>query len=523
MAAIEAGINLQLKIPDVQRPSQERPTVSTRTQYISGQIKDLGKRINAEFKAIKGRITGITETEKQDILTTEVRSEQTIQEEMTALTSESTALIHPNHDTAPIITTSDKTPVTAQKYPPLYPKLTRERLEEIWKENGERAMKELEEEIKNSKAVEYPDDRVLDVAPSSTEIAESVDRYVTWRCDHEKVEGVKEPGRANILGHATSVEGARSIILEGSLRSIKNLLCSDNPRVDLMQGGKARYIAGTTRELVETDPVLQQAVLEERMKVLEYTPWLDAETKSTIMQQLQTTTTIPDLMNIVNNIVDAGIRQGVWPNMSRPGVFERHPPWNFITNLLPKDARQKIASAAHPEGYVSTTLGHALEIYTPDKTQTSRQAAVVTLDVGQIPRQDIHMGGGTNDYRQATDFEWEMTVKRTAGLPAKIFTHEVSYGGDAMEINIEDSNPEGTAIPLPNVVILLPSSQEQAIRQTLPPGEDGITRLDRVIWFDDAKFRSVDEALGWLVTTPEGKALYQNRISSEPIQISVEA
>jgi len=518
MANTEAGINPQASIPDAQQPNRERPTLSARTREISGQIKDLGKRINVEFKAIKGRIAGISEEEKKVALT----EERVIQTEMSDLTTESIALIQPNHDTTPIIRTSDTTPVAAQKTSPSYPELTNERLEEIHKEMEKESMKQLEEKIMNSKAMEYPDGSLLDVLPSPAKIAESVDRYIAWRREHEENEGVREPGRARVLGHATSVEGAKRIILDGQLRSIKNLLCSDTPRVDLMQGGKARYIARSTEELVKADSALQQTVLEQRIKVLEYAPWLDAE-KGALMQELQIITTIPDFVNIINNIVDEGIRKGVWPNMSRTGVFERHPPWNFITNILPKEARQKIASMADPEGYISTTLGHALENYTPNWRNASSQAAVVTLDVGQIPRENIHMGGGTNNYHQATDHEWEMTVKRTAGLAAKIFTREASYGGDATEINIEDSNPEGTTIALrSNAVILLPASQERSIRQSLPIGEDTIHRLDRVIWFDDTKFRSVDEALGWLITTPEGKALYQNQMSMQSIPNSGE-
>lgn len=496
---------------EIQNPIRNGHAPSEQARYLKQQIKDLGQRIRKEFRTLRERSLRDPAAEGQ---ATEPQTEHAIELELGSLSETGARLLEPNHDTAPIVIEPAASTITelkgdpvVEKKPSLYAPFTQDQLEQIWQEGRESRMRELEKKIGESPAVEYPDHEVLPGPPTKEQISDSVDRYIGWRREHENNEGVREPGRANVLAHATSVDGATGILAEGQLRSILNLLCSDNPRIDLMQGGKAKYIAAATKTAL-TDPALQQTVVEGRMKLTEYMPWLNEQTRSGITKDLHDASTVAEVLKVAQQSIDIGYQANFWPRMSRTGVFERHPPWNLITNLLPKETRKEISRSANPEPYISTTLGHALEIYTPAAHDPSRQAAIVSLDAQNIPLQNIHMGGGTNNYHAVTGFEWDFATKEAGGLPARIFTHEASYGGDATEINIEDGSPDGTAITIgPHVAVLLPASQEMSVRQMISSQPETAARLDRVVWFDDSKFRSVDEALGWMVTTPEGKAL----------------
>lgn len=377
-------------------------------------------------------------------------------------------------------------------------------------------LKELDQKIEQSKdAVEYPDKQELKEVPTDEQVAASVEKYTSWRKAHEDVEGVREPERAKILCHATSIEGAKNVLIDGELKSIKSLLCSDNPRADVMNGGKAKYISGETHMMVEKDPQLQQLVLERRQQLLDYCPWIEADKRKVFSERLAVVDNIDGLMVEVRGLIDDGLKKGFWPNHT--SVL--HPPWNYITNLLPKDVRRRIADQARVEDYISTTLGHALEGYTSGRGDPSRQAAVVTIDVADIPREQMRLGGGTDRFRKIDDLEWDYIVKKTAELPSKIKNFESTYGGDATEISILNDNPEGTSVRLENnAVVLMPNSKKDETIQQFSQVPDRKANLQQIIWFDDSKFRSIDEALGWLVTTPEGKALYKSKVNLSSTQ-----
>ena len=193
------------------------------------------------------------------------------------------------------------------------------------------------------------------------QIEEGVDKYLEWRRKHEDKEGILEPGRAEVLVHTTSPEAVIAILEDGHLRSIFNLLCKSETRVDMMQGGKAKWIAGATEEVVEADEELQQLVMNERGRLLEHMPWIPESEMNFYLERLDLAENIKEIAGELWQLIEEGRKRGYFGNVTKTGLALRKREWLHIANLLPKDARQIIAEKSDAERYISTTLGHALE------------------------------------------------------------------------------------------------------------------------------------------------------------------
>ena len=154
--------------------------------------------------------------------------------------------------------------------------------------------------------------------------------------------------------------------------------------------------------------------------------------------------------------------------------------------------------------------------YTPDEQDSSRQAAVITLNVENYldekgnPLPFLHIGGGTAKIapiRDSVNYRrwWEKAISDLREKPANIYANEY---GEALEVNILQTNPEGTVINLQDeAVMILPLSRKAETEQRFASSQSEL--LKKVFWFNDDKFRSIDEVIGWLVTTPEGRKLHQ--------------
>jgi len=354
----------------------------------------------------------------------------------------------------------------------------------------------------------YPEADLGEQDLTEAQIAESVDNYLKWRREHENKEGVLEPGRAEVLAHATSPEGAMAMLKDGYFRSIFNLICTPGKRVDGMVGGKAKFVVGAVERLIKSDSELQKLILERREDLVENLSWIGDGN----VEELKLAENIDELMSGVGILVEYAVKRGAL-GVEWRGNIGRKKEWLCAIKLLPEEARRKIAEESDAEPYVCLALGHAIEAYTPDRLDPSKQAAILlnTKDYSDEqgnPGDSLYTGGGTNDFVQMKQRPkwWNEAIRGIKEDPSKIFTTE--YGSGALEINVSQSDPDGTKIDLQKEgLIVMPLSSKTEAEQGLNPDQ-----LKKIIWFDDKKFRSVDEALGWLVTTPEGKKLHKDLV-----------
>lgn len=346
--------------------------------------------------------------------------------------------------------------------------------------------------------VSYPDTEVSAETLTDEDISKSIDRYIAWRKEHENEEGVLEPGRAKVLVHSTSPQAAILIMNDGYLRSIYNILTSkDDPRADLMGGGKAQYVAERIKESINNNLELQALVLGNREKILEYFPWLSGEDLNEVQRELRDDVkTVDDLAKFCDNLHVYGWEEGNIIKNWRD--TNRYSPWLYLTNLLPVNTRRNIAEQSYAEKYISTTLGHSVIGYS-DASRIRNQAAILT-DVASFPFSERYRHGGRSDFEPFNEKTWEMVVDNVTKNKSELWASEYRA---ATEVNIlQKDNPQGTAIDIrENTVVLLPASRRGELESTTEDSHN-------IIWFDDSKFRSVNEAIGWLTTTSEGRSLY---------------
>lgn len=353
----------------------------------------------------------------------------------------------------------------------------------------------------------YPDTESLTEEPTAEAIDASVDKYIAWRRQHESDEGVLEPGRADVVAHSTSVDAGITVTKKGELKSVKSLICEEGSRIDQMQGGKLRYVVGATRNMINSDPQTAEFIMANRQELVKYFPNLSEDLAERI-------TSAPDPKELAVALRDSFMSTET--NGSRRNSFVMQGgEWSYMANLLPQDKRQIIADRSGAEPYVSTTLGHGLEKYTGDQRNPSNQAVIV-LDVQRFAPEMRCSGGGTqNDGKPFSEEAWAREQQRIQEKPSKIFTSEYREDG-AAEVSLLDGDPNGTTVDLSEgAVILLPASRQEDVRRQLQ--QRGKTD-DNVVYFDDKKFRSVDEVLGWLVTTPEGKKIKESKM--KPVAVS---
>lgn len=342
-------------------------------------------------------------------------------------------------------------------------------------------------------------------------IEKSIDDYLSLRRKSVEV-GLLEPQRVRIFVHATSVEAVALSVADGNLRSVYNLICTPGSRVDLMQGGKAKYIAGEVREAVLLNPESQKTLLEHRKELLKFLPWLKEEEGwlEEIGESLDACENVEEIMEQIRQCLNTGVNEGILPNQVRNYDHQ----WLYALNVIPVEVmsveeRRRIAEKSDAEKFVATTLGHGLEKYTPDRSNPSKQAAICIdvdtyLDSSGFPSNSLYHSGGTTDFGPLTEKLgwWTEAVENIENQPSQIGLNEYADGG-ALEVDILHSGDTGTTIAMnKKAIALIPLSRKEDLADICGK------KLNTIFWFDDTKFNSVDEAIGWLVSTKEGQKLH---------------
>lgn len=199
-----------------------------------------------------------------------------------------------------------------------------------------------------------------------------------------------------------------------------------------------------------------------------------------------------------------------------------------LTSLQEKQALNSAVS------YVSGTLGKLLENYTSNKEDPSLQVGIVfPLEVlnsqglkmreafGQIPGQN----------KEIPPERLEMAQQKLELLSNKLFSSE--YLG-TRELNVMDFDKDGKIVPTTisaeGGVMLVQEGNIESLKVEITKRmqEHGKTpadiekSLDQVVGFS-TEFKSVDEALGWITNTPEGKGLIFQKtgVKIEPPQAKI--
>jgi len=367
-------------------------------------------------------------------------------------------------------------------------------------------------ESPKDKPISFPRTELLGEELTDGVISRSVDEYISWRRKNEYQEGVLEPGRADVLVHATSSDNALRILGTGELRSVyRNVIGGEEVRFDLMGGGKKRHFAGAAERLIRNDPSLVDLVMrpENRDRIFDYHDWIDDSNREDFRDDLYEPQDIDDYANVVRGFVEVGIENGAYRKEQKD--WRGLSPWLYIANTLPKELQARIAEEAGAEKYVSFALGHAIEDYTGAVKAPDKQSAVIvesiseqgalTLDVDNYPLKDLYTGGGRGPLNHLRESELEERRDRLRNQKSELNTTE--YSG-ALEVSVFDDEDKGTAIDLRSkgAVMLLPESARNKV------SDMDSENAGRVIFFDDTKFRNINEAFGWVMTTPEGRKLY---------------
>lgn len=196
-----------------------------------------------------------------------------------------------------------------------------------------------------------------------------------------------------------------------------------------------------------------------------------------------------------------------------------------LNQMTDEQKRQALAEAPP---YIAGVLGKALEKYTPDPRDTSKQAAFV-FPLEALRRNGLRMGNVFTGNQELSPTQLERAQMELKYLPNKIFASETG-GQEAAEISLGTvdgaSSLRSTQLAVDSGILLVREdlivTLSREIRERMQEqgkSQEEINRvLDRIVGFDK-RFLTVDEAVGWLANSEVGQKLLHEKTGIDISQL----